>query len=68
MELRGTSKFVQTEEESALKYHHRKRNSNKTVILGDGFGNAKEEIEISREKNLKNYFGKTEKDPINLLK
>ena len=68
MELRGTSKFAQTEEENAAQNTTTGNGTvTKTVILGDGFGNAKEEIEISREK-FKKLFWEDREDPAKSLK
>lgn len=67
MELRGTAKFTTTEEDAAQNTTTGNGMVTRTIIVGDGFGNAKDEIEINREK-YKKLFWEDREDPTKSLK
>ncbi|GGP01255.1 hypothetical protein GCM10010992_01070 [Cloacibacterium rupense] len=68
MELRGTAKFNTIEEENAAQNTTTGNGMvTRTIIVGDGFGNAKDEIEINREK-YKKMFWEDREDPTKSLK
>lgn len=68
MELRGTAKFNTIEEENAAQNTTTGNGMvTRTIIVGDGFGNAKDEIEINREK-YKKLFWEDREDPTKSLK
>lgn len=68
MELKGTAKFTTTEEENAAQNVTTGNGAvTRTVVIGDGFGNTKEEIEINREK-FKKMFWEDREDPAKSLK
>lgn len=68
MELRGTTKFNLTDQETPANNVSVAGGAiTRTVVVGDGFGNSKEEIEISREK-FKKLFWEDREDPAKSLK
>lgn len=68
MELRGTAKFNTIEEENAAQNTATGNGMvTRTIIVGEVFGNAKDEIEINREK-YKKLFWEDREDPTKSLK
>ncbi len=57
MELKGSTKFASPTEENMESAVTTKNGAiTKTVVVGDGFGSSKDEIEINREKYVKLFW------------
>jgi GLPGLI family protein len=68
MELKGSTKFASPTEENMESAVTTKNGAiTKTVVVGDGFGSSKDEIEINREKYVK-LFWEDREDPTKSIK
>ncbi len=68
MELKGSTKFASPTEENMESAVTTKNGAiTKTVVVGDGFGSSKDEIEINREKYVK-LFWEDREDPAKSIK
>ena len=68
MELKGSTKFASPTEENTESAVTTKNGAiTKTVVVGDGFGSSKDEIEINREKYVK-LFWEDREDPAKSIK
>ena len=68
MELKGSTKFASPMEENMESAVTTKNGAiTKTVVVGDGFGSSKDEIEINREKYVK-LFWEDREDPAKSIK
>ena len=68
MELKGSTKFASPMEENMESAVTTKNGAiTKTVVVGDGFGSSKDEIEINREKYVK-LFWENREDPAKSIK
>lgn len=68
MELKGSTKFASPTEENLESAVTTKNGAiTKTVVVGDGFGSSKDEIEINREKYVK-LFWEDREDPAKSIK
>ena len=68
MELKGSTKFASPTEENMESAVTTKNGAiTKTVVVGDGFGSSKDEIEINREKYVK-LFWEDRDDPAKSIK